>query len=80
MSQKIKWIEDQQLHAFCALSSIPVITEDKDSSELVSSSLSSIKKQVVECSTTGKTDRDKEEHENTVDKSSSPASKSTETE
>jgi hypothetical protein len=57
-----------------------VFEEDKDSSELVSSSLSSIKKQVVECSTTGKTDRDKEEHENTVDKSSSPASKSTETE
>lgn len=33
MSQKIKWIEAQQRHAFCALSAIPVRTEAKDSSE-----------------------------------------------
>ena len=33
MRQKIKWIEAQQRHAFCALAAIPVRTEPKDSAE-----------------------------------------------
>lgn len=36
MSEKIKWLEPQQRHAFCALSVIPVREEPKDSAQQVS--------------------------------------------
>ena len=35
MSEKIKWLEPQQRHAFCALSVIPVREEPKDSAQQV---------------------------------------------
>ena len=35
MSEKIKWLEPQQAHAFCALSVIPVREEPKDSAQQV---------------------------------------------